>query len=162
MASLTSIPSFFVSASDMSGPATITIPAELPFTVRRAGSVLKERTPIAAPLETRTAEAPLIIMRDLVTRADYAHCVADRACAPSLPDLPGDMPQTNVNFDDATAYSRWLAVGRTCDRLRIVVFASVKQKVGARRPKTVLLQESCAAQIIEFGNSGQNSFPRNI
>ncbi len=118
MASLTSIPSFFVSASDMSGPATITIPAELPFTVRRAGSFLKEGTPIAAPLETRTPDAPLIIMRDLVTRADYALCVADGACLPSLTGIPGNVPQTNVNFDDATDYARWLSA-RTGENWRL-------------------------------------------
>jgi formylglycine-generating enzyme required for sulfatase activity len=96
-------------SADMAEIATVTIPSGRAFTVRRAGPVLTGGTPVMAPLETRVPDAPLVMMRDLVTRADYARCVADSACAPSLTDLSGHLPQTNVSFEDATAFARWLS-----------------------------------------------------
>src|SRR5690606_11452453 len=53
----------------------------------------------------------LIIMKNLVSAADYASCVADGACLAAEPRYVGEgnVPATGVNYEDATAYAAWLS-----------------------------------------------------
>lgn len=108
LAMAATVPKFPPRLAPIAGPATVTIPAKV-YGFRRSGTIRADREQVPAPLETLTASAPLVIMRDLVTRADYAHCVADKVCAPSLTGTTANLPQTNVSYDDATAYARWLS-----------------------------------------------------
>lgn len=52
---------------------------------------------------------PLDIMKHHVTEADYALCVAARACPPVASAGRTDHAQTGVNHTDATAYATWLS-----------------------------------------------------
>tara|TARA_R110002049_G_scaffold29972_2_gene101926 strand:- start:19861 stop:20670 length:810 start_codon:yes stop_codon:yes gene_type:complete len=48
------------------------------------------------------------IMKYQVSRDQYASCVSDGGCA-AVPTGTGVLPQTQVNWIDATAYARWLS-----------------------------------------------------
>ena len=75
---------------------------------RPAGEYRLGTRVVDAPLEQRVA--PMIeIMRELVSEADYAACVAARACAQVPTGVAADRPQTQVNHADATAYALWLS-----------------------------------------------------
>ena len=56
------------------------------------------------------------IMKYQVTRAQYAACVAEGGCQP-VPATGGDLPQTQVNWLDATAFAAWYS-DRTGQRWR--------------------------------------------
>lgn len=75
---------------------------------RPAGEFRQGTRVVDAPVETIAAPA-MDVMKHHVSEADYALCVADGAC----PDVPsrhrGDLPQTDVNHADATAYARWFS-----------------------------------------------------
>ncbi len=66
---------------------------------------------------TRVVDAPrhrleaggLEIMRFHVSQAEYAACVADRACLPTLSTGVAEFAQTNVNHADVTAYAAWFS-----------------------------------------------------
>ncbi len=92
-------------------------PAPMPETVRLDAATLSYRPAGEFRQGTRVIDAPvgsipapaMDVMKHQVSEADYARCVADRAC----PDAPSadraDLPQTSINFDDATAYALWLS-----------------------------------------------------
>lgn len=73
----------------------------------------KARTPRAVPVGVPGFE----IMKHQVTREQYAACVADSACA-AVPATGGALPQTQVNWRDATAFAAWYS-GRTGERWRL-------------------------------------------
>ncbi|RVV96719.1 formylglycine-generating enzyme family protein [Mesobaculum littorinae] len=90
-------------------PATVTVPAG---TVdwRPLGNFSyegKARTP--RPIATDVAGFE--IMQQQVTRAQYAACIEDGACTPVPTSAASgkDLPQTHVNWYDATAFASWYA-----------------------------------------------------
>jgi formylglycine-generating enzyme required for sulfatase activity len=94
---------------------TVTIPPG-DFTYRPAGRYRVYGKLVDPPLETGSATEPLEIMRFQVSRADYAACVADGVCDAPLPaplpagakdTSPSQLPQTGVNWYDATTYAKW-------------------------------------------------------
>jgi len=60
----------------------------------------------STPEATRVGVPGFEIMKFQVTRAQYAACVADGACA-EVPGIGGDLPRTQVNWQDASAFARW-------------------------------------------------------
>ncbi|BDA85410.1 nitrate reductase [Aureimonas sp. SA4125] len=92
------------------GPPTVTVPPRT-FTYRSDGDFVRAGIPVDAPLETVAVASPLHVMKFQVTVADYALCVADRACAAaeSRPASIQTVPVTGVSYDDARAYADWLS-----------------------------------------------------
>lgn len=94
-------------------PETVVIaPGE--YSYRPAGAYRFYGKLVDAPLETQIADTPLEIMKFQVSRAEYAACVADGACQASIVSLGGsatsaELPQTEVNWYDATAYAAWFS-----------------------------------------------------
>lgn len=81
------------------------------FSYRVAGDFTRRGKPSSAPLAPMQLETPLLMMKHQVTIGDYQHCVDAGACAPlpaSVDRIP-DRPVTMVNWNDATAYARWLS-----------------------------------------------------
>jgi formylglycine-generating enzyme required for sulfatase activity len=91
-------------------PETVTL-APAPFSHRPAGAYLQGNVTVSAPRLTTSLGEPLTIMVHEVSAADYARCVAGRACAPAEPAhrAAGEVPVTGVSYDDARAYADWLS-----------------------------------------------------
>ena len=118
----------------VASPATTTI-APRSFSYRDTGAFQRQdgRTIDGPTIET-TPASPLEIMTYQVTVGDYAHCVADGACAPPQQrNIAPDHPVTGVSFDDAVDYATWLsaATGATWRLPTIAewVFAAGEQAV---------------------------------
>ncbi len=75
---------------------------------RPAGEFRQGTRIVDAPFEM-IATSAIAVMMHHVSEADYALCVANGACVKAPSAHRPDLPQTNVNFNDATAYARWLA-----------------------------------------------------
>lgn len=92
-------------------PALVTVPAGS-HAYRPSGEFRIGTRRVDAPLHSHDAPA-LRIMKYQVTRQDYARCVDDGACPAAeggtAADASPDMPQTGVNWSDATAYAAWLS-----------------------------------------------------
>ncbi len=84
---------------------------------RPAGEFRRGTTVVDAPLEVIAAPA-IDVMKFHVSQADYVLCVTEGACLEAQSNNRPDMPQTNVNFVDATAYARWFS-DRTGDEWRL-------------------------------------------
>lgn len=90
-----------------------------PFAHRLDGDWQRNGWPVDAPVETVTIPASVEIMALPVSVAEWLQCVADGAC--TLPGGPVDraeLPVTGVNWNDATAYARWMS-DRTGDTWRL-------------------------------------------
>jgi formylglycine-generating enzyme required for sulfatase activity len=87
---------------------------------RASGEFTRAHRPAEAPVKTLRIEQPLTIMQSLVSSADYARCVADRACQPLGADVSVaiDLPAVQVSWRDAQAYADWLS-RRTSGRYRL-------------------------------------------
>lgn len=93
-------------------PETITV-APRDFSYRVAGDYMRNGVPANGPLIQTRLRAPLVMMKTQVSAADFALCVAERACRP-LPNRAAapDRPAVGVSWEDATAYAKWLS-GKT-------------------------------------------------
>lgn len=92
-------------------PATVTIPAHA-VTYRAEGSWLREGEVIEPPLITIEDGAALVVMRNEVTVAQYAACVAEGSCRPAEPGSRSgspNFPVTGVSYDDAVDFAHWLS-----------------------------------------------------
>jgi formylglycine-generating enzyme required for sulfatase activity len=119
----------------VTAPETITI-APAGFTYRPAGAWLKDGDPIDAPAVSHSLTAPLTITRHLIAATDFALCVADGGCADnglrqSLSSDGRPLPATNISYDDATDYARWLSV-QTGERWRLPTDAEWSFAAGSR------------------------------
>lgn len=63
------------------------------------------RWPQPVPVAVHSFE----IMKFQVSRGEYAICVREGACEP-VPAVGGIYPQTHVNWQDATAFARWISM----------------------------------------------------
>ncbi|KAB2942768.1 MAG: formylglycine-generating enzyme family protein [Hyphomicrobium sp.] len=93
-------------------PQTIIV-APRTFSYRAPGEYTRDGYAVDGPLLTISATHPLTIMKYQVSKADYARCVEDGACAAPEPEFStpdeNDVPATGVNFEDAQAYAAWLS-----------------------------------------------------
>ncbi len=95
----------------------------MPEAVRLQAGTQKYRPAGEFRLGTRIVDAPLQtieptaieVMKYHVSEADYALCVAANACQAAPSANRQDMPQTNVNYSDATAYARWYSTQTGAD-----------------------------------------------
>jgi len=73
------------------------------------GEFLKDGHPQANPKVDRQISAPLDIMANQVSAADYTDCVSAGACRPAQEtrSIPRDAPATGVSYLDAVAYAQW-------------------------------------------------------
>ncbi|MDE2061737.1 MAG: SUMF1/EgtB/PvdO family nonheme iron enzyme [Bradyrhizobium sp.] len=80
------------------------------FDYRAAGDFSRDGKPAANPLHNVRLANGLVIMKDQVTAAEYARCMADGACPRvALPSGSLDVPIVGVNWHDATAYADWIS-----------------------------------------------------
>ena len=92
-------------------------PVAMPEIIRIAAGAQDYRPAGEFRQGTRVVDAPrqrlvareLLIMKNHVTEAEYAMCMAEDAC-PTVPtSLRADYAQTNLNHLDATAYAAWFS-----------------------------------------------------
>jgi formylglycine-generating enzyme required for sulfatase activity len=88
-------------------PETVRIGAG-PQAYRPAGEFRQGTRIVDAPLQEVEVMA-LEIMKFHVSEADYARCVAVKACAETASGGVAGAAQTNVNHADATTYAVWLS-----------------------------------------------------
>jgi formylglycine-generating enzyme required for sulfatase activity len=91
-------------------PAGIVTVAPGSFEFRLPGEYLKDGRPVDAPKRAVAFRRGFEIMKDEVSAADYAACVAARACeAAEGGNASTTLPVTGVSYRDATAYAAWLS-----------------------------------------------------
>ncbi|WP_162846616.1 formylglycine-generating enzyme family protein [Corticibacter populi] len=79
------------------------------------GEFTRAGFPAAPPWQQARIEQPLRVMRQLVSQADYARCVAAQHCKPADgqdrrgASASAQLPVTGVSWVDAQAYAQWLA-----------------------------------------------------
>ncbi|MEO8758815.1 MAG: SUMF1/EgtB/PvdO family nonheme iron enzyme [Devosia sp.] len=127
-----------ITAAAEIGPELVTI-ASRAYTYRPSGEFLSGRASMDAPLVEVTAPQSLDIMKFEVRAADYARCVADKACERADPRRrgKGDVPVTGVSFDDAAAYASWLSA-RTGDNWRLPTIAEWTFAAGSKAADVAL------------------------
>lgn len=88
-----------------------TIPlAPASFDYRAAGDFSRDGKPALNPQHQIRLADGLVIMKNQVTAAEYARCMADGGCPRvALPSGPRDVPMVGVNWHDATAYADWIS-----------------------------------------------------
>jgi formylglycine-generating enzyme required for sulfatase activity len=89
-------------------PTVVVAPGTFAF--RLPGEYLKDGWPVDAPERTVTFQRGFEIMKDEVSSADYAACVADGACkAAESGTASAALPVTGVSYRDAVTYAVWLS-----------------------------------------------------
>lgn len=94
-------------------PEIVTIePRQMQY--RAEGHFIKNGFAVDAPLLDVALARPFQIMKYQVTRADYARCITDGACAPAEPAKVSkaqgkEVPATGINYTDALSYAEWLS-----------------------------------------------------
>lgn len=82
--------------------------------------------PVAPARLTARFDQPLHVMKRMVSQAEFAQCVADKACRPldkaQRGDVAPDVPVVGVSWEDATAYARWYSE-RTGKTWRLPTYA---------------------------------------
>ncbi|MGZ5909955.1 MAG: formylglycine-generating enzyme family protein, partial [Reyranella sp.] len=69
------------------------------FGYRVAGDFSRDGKPAASPLREIRIPGGLVVMKNQVTAAEYAHCMADRACPRvALPSGSQDVPIVGVSW----------------------------------------------------------------
>ncbi len=81
------------------------------FSYRLSGDFTKNNKPIDAPLRDIRFDTPLVVMKYLVSEADYQHCVEAKSCKPLIDKNKNrpNYPVTGISWEDATDYARWLS-----------------------------------------------------
>jgi formylglycine-generating enzyme required for sulfatase activity len=91
-------------------PAGIVTVAPGSFEFRLPGEYLKDGRPVDAPKRAVAFRRGFDIMKDEVSAAEYAACVAEGACeAAEGGNASATLPVTGVSYRDATAYAAWLS-----------------------------------------------------
>ncbi|WP_298252994.1 SUMF1/EgtB/PvdO family nonheme iron enzyme [Bradyrhizobium sp.] len=88
---------------------TVSLPASS-FSYRVAGDFSREGRPVSAPLREVRLTGTLVVMKNQVTAAEYAHCAAEGACPRvAMPAGSQDVPMVGISWHDATAYAEWIS-----------------------------------------------------
>jgi formylglycine-generating enzyme required for sulfatase activity len=88
-------------------PETVLLEAGIQ-SYRPAGEFRQGTRIVDAPLEPLQVAA-IEVMKYHVTEADYLRCVAEAACVAAPSGGRQEMPQTGMNYQDATAYAQWFS-----------------------------------------------------
>jgi formylglycine-generating enzyme required for sulfatase activity len=80
-----------------------------PYNYRPAGDFRIDTRIVDAPEEQRIANHSFEIMKYHVSQADYAACVADKACYASNHGISTTLAQVDVSYIDAKAYAGWFS-----------------------------------------------------
>ncbi len=81
------------------------------FSYRVSGDFNKANRPVDAPMQQVRFDAPIIIMRNLVSEKDYQLCVNEGGCKPLAPPVTvrDNFPVVGTSWEDANAYANWLS-----------------------------------------------------
>jgi formylglycine-generating enzyme required for sulfatase activity len=80
------------------------------FDYRPAGDFSRGGRPVASPLREVRLMGGAAIMKNQVTAAEYARCMADGGCPRvTLPAGSLDVPVVGVSWHDANAYATWIS-----------------------------------------------------
>lgn len=104
--------SLVISAFEIKQPSFLTITIKPGnFNYRLSGDFTKNNKPIDAPLREISFNTPLVVMKYLVSEADYQHCVEARSCKPLARKNIGrsNYPVTGISWEDATDYAQWVS-----------------------------------------------------
>lgn len=126
-------------------PETVII-APGPFSYQPAGTYRLYGKLVDPEPVVQTADQPLEVMKYQISRADYAACVADGACQPpetvrKADGAADDMPQTGVNWYDATAYATWFS-RKTKQPWRLPTDAEWQRAAAERFDESEILPEA--------------------
>jgi formylglycine-generating enzyme required for sulfatase activity len=89
-------------------PETVDIPSGS-YSYRIAGQFRIGTHIVDAPVQQRTADKSLTIMKYPVSQTDYAACVTAGACEVTDMLVGTNMPQTGISFHDAMSFAAWLS-----------------------------------------------------
>ena len=115
------------------GPAVATLPPGW-FAYRPPGDFEADGQTIDAPARATRFDAPLDVMVEPVSQADYARCAAAGACpkVKGVDPAAADLPVVGVSYPDATAYA---GVALARERRRLA--AAERRRMGLRRGRTL-------------------------
>ncbi|NYT82713.1 SUMF1/EgtB/PvdO family nonheme iron enzyme [Alcaligenaceae bacterium] len=108
------------------------------------GEYLRNGFPVTPQQATDTLGGGLRMMKRQVSQAEYAACVAAKACKPldrdHREDADPDLPAVGVSWRDATDYARWLS-RETGHHYRLPTYAEWVYAAGAAYKEDVILDE---------------------
>ena len=148
-AGIVTLPRWPAANPAISSPDTVIIqPRE--FHYRASGDFVRDNAAVDGPIITVENPPALEIMKNLVSEAQYAACVADGDCRKAEPRRRGvgNVPVTGVSFRDATDYAAWLSQ-QTGQTWRLPTVAEWDFAAGSKARDHALGRETDAADPAE-------------
>ncbi|NYT64612.1 SUMF1/EgtB/PvdO family nonheme iron enzyme [Alcaligenaceae bacterium] len=107
------------------------------------GEYLRNGMPVSPDRVTRDFENDVVIMKRNVSQAEYAQCVAAKACRALDKGFRDgnapDKPAVGVSWRDATAYAQWLS-DRTGNTYRLPTYAEWAYAAGSAYIEDAILE----------------------
>ncbi|MBB5215475.1 formylglycine-generating enzyme family protein [Parapusillimonas granuli] len=108
------------------------------------GEFLRNGFPVTPAQATDALPGGLRMMKRQVSQAEYAACVAAKACKPldrdHRDDADPDLPAVGISWRDATDYAQWLS-RETGHHYRLPTYAEWVYAAGAAYKEDVILEE---------------------